>query len=350
MAQSAMTRLVEPLSTPFLSQYRRPISSLGFSPPVDVSRIYGIGALIPNKRRRAGIYLLVLRDGLFYIGRAKDVVRRFSAHRKTFGERLIGFSYQEVAESNQPEVERQLIHRGERAGLPLRQTEWTSQRYDEADLDALFTPEELAAWGEDPVAHLVGDNWPLPLGTVGQQALDQEKFERLLAYPLSADVLRLFATYVRQCVPFPRRTAPGYWNVTCLPSTNRSSAPRLACVSAHVMETFVVGHEYGDPQNVWSFVVAAKTPLEARYGSLAKAQRALRGVEIVDDGRYKSAGFDQCQIFMDDLATADRVLALPVIQEAARQLMFHVMRKGVNRYARFHCTALAEAILRPLGK
>lgn len=337
------------LHADFLPQHRQRLKDLGFAPPVDVSRTYGIGALIPNKRRRAGIYLLVLRDGLFYIGRAKDVVRRFGAHRRTFGERLIGFSYQVVAESNQPEVERTLIQQGELAGLPLRQTEWTSQRHDEADLDAHFTAQELAAWGEDPVSHLAEDAWPLPVGTAGQQALDQEKFEQLLAYHVSSDVQRLLANYVQHCVPFPRRTAPSYWNVTCLPSTNRSRAPRLACVSAHVMETFVVGHQYGDPQDVWSFVVAAKTPLEAAYGTLAKAQRVLRGVEIVDDGRYKSAGYDQCRIVMDDLVTAERVLAQPVIQKAARQLMFHVMRKGVNRYARFHCTALAEAILRPLG-
>jgi hypothetical protein len=345
-----MMRLVEPLSIPFLPQYRRPISSLGFSPPVDVSRMYGIGALIPNKRRRAGIYLLVLNDGLLYIGRAKDVVRRFAAHRKTFGERLIGFSVQEVAESNQKEVERALIQRGERAGLPLRQTEWTSQRHDEADLDALFTAEELEAWEADPVAHLAVDDWPLPVGTVGQQALDREQLERLLAYPVSADVLRLVTTYVQHCVPFPRRTAPGYWNVACLPRTNRSSFPRFACVSAHVMETFVVGHAYGDPGQFWSFVVAAKTPLEAKYGTLARAQRAIRGVEIVDAGRYKSAGFDQCQIFIDDLATATSVMAMQAIQAAARQLMFHVMRKGVNRYARYHCGALTEAILSPMSR
>ncbi len=338
------------LQADFLPRYRRQISSLGFTPPVDVSRTYGIGALVPNQRRRAGIYLLVLNDGLFYIGRAKDVVRRFAAHRKTFGERLVGFSYQEVAESNQPEVERALIQRGESAGLPLRQTEWTSQRRDEADLDALFTSQELAEWEEDPVAHLVRDHWPLPVGTAGQQALDREKYERLLDHPVSTDVLRLLATYVQHCVPLPRRTAPGYWNVACLPGTNRSTSPRFACVSAHVMETFVVGHEYGSPDRLWSFVVTAKTPIEAAYGSLKKAQRAIRGIEIVDAGRYKSAGFDQCQILVDDLAVANRVLAMPVIQAAARRLMYHVMRKGVNRYARYHCGALAEAILRPKSR
>jgi hypothetical protein len=188
------------LQAEFLPRYRKRLTALGFAPPVDVSRMYGIGALMPVKRRRSGIYLLVLGDGLFYIGRAKDVVRRFAAHRQTFGERLIGFSYQEVAESNQPEVERVLIQRGERSGLPLRQTEWTSQRHDEADLDALFTAQELEAWAEDPVGHLVEDDWPLMVGTVGQQALDHEKFERLLAYPVSADVLRLLARYVQCCV------------------------------------------------------------------------------------------------------------------------------------------------------
>jgi hypothetical protein len=217
------------LQAEFLPRYRWHLTTLGFTPPVDVSQTYGIGALVPSKRRRPGVYLLVLNDGLFYIGRAKDVVRRFAALRKTFGERLIGFTYQEVAESKQPEVERALIQRGERAGLPLRQTEWTSQRHDEADLDALFTPQELAEWGEDPVAHLTSDSWPLPVGTVGQQALDREKFERLLAHPVSADVLRLVANYVQHCVPFLRRTAPGYWTVACLPGTNRSTFPRLAC-------------------------------------------------------------------------------------------------------------------------
>jgi hypothetical protein len=332
-----------------MPQYRRQISSLGFEPPVDVSRMYGIGALIPNRNRRAGIYLLVLDDGLFYIGRAKDVVRRFGAHRRNFAERLVGFSYQIVPESAQRDVERSLIQRAEKAGLPLRLVEWTSQRRDESDLDALFTPEEYEDWERDPVGHLAADDWPLSVGTVGQEAVGREKFERLMSYERANEVIDLVGRYVKHCVPFARRTAPGYWNVACLPSTNRSTAPRFACVSAHVMETFVVGHDYGDPETVWSFVVAAKTPMEAKYGSLAKAQGAIRGISIEDNERYKSAGFDQCQIFMDDLAAARRVMALPVVQQAARLLMHRVMQKGANRYARYHCGALAEAALRPVG-
>lgn len=350
MRTAADEHAADLLQIEFLPQYHRHLTALGFAPPVDVSRTYGIGVLVPNQRRRAGIYLLVLNDGRFYIGRAKDVVRRFAAHRKTFGERLIGFSFQEVAESKQPEIERALIQRGERAGLPLEQIEWVSQVYGTSDLDELVSPEELASWAADPVAHLATDNWPLPLAGEGRAGRDKRVIARFDEAPLVKTARELLALYVQHCVPLPRRTAPDYWNVACLPSTNASSYPRLFCVSAHVMETFVVGYEAGDPEAFWAFVVCARTPLTAEYGSLAKARRALGGVDIDEDRAYKSAGEDQCRLSFNDPETAVRIVRLPAVQDAARTLMHRIMRKGVNRYARYHCAPFAAEGLRSVAR
>lgn len=261
-----------PASNPFSSAERLDVSSLaghgpsiralGFDDPVDVRSSYGIGALFPNKKRRFGIYLLVLNGGHFYIGRATDVVQRFSAHRRTFGERLIGFSFQHLPLPQHVELERDLIKRGERTGLALEQVEWVSQVYGTSDLDELVTGDEFAAWASDPLAHLAQEQWPLPASSAGRQARDIRMLAKFESAVLAPSVVELLSLYVQHCVPLPRRTAPDYWNIACMPSTNARSYPRLACVSAHVMETFVVGNERDDPESMWSFVVCARHPLK----------------------------------------------------------------------------------------
>ena len=156
------------LPVELLGKHSSAITSHGFKYPVDVRSSYGVGSLLPNRRKRQGIYLLVLDGGHFYIGRATDVVQRFAQHRRTFGTRLIGFAFRPAPLAQHIELEKSLIQRAERAGLPLEQVEWVSQGYTTSDLDELVTPAEVAAWAADPLAHLACETWPLPTTTPGR--------------------------------------------------------------------------------------------------------------------------------------------------------------------------------------
>jgi hypothetical protein len=323
------------------------IASLGFPPPVDVGSEYGIGLRLPNVRTRTGVYLLVLSDGNFYVGQAKDVVRRFSQHRRTFRERLVGFSFQRVPLNQLDEVEQRLIKTAGRLGMPLEQVDWTTVSVKPSDLLEIVDAADFEMWRKDPRQHLLSDQWPMFMPEAGRRSRDAQALRQLLDEPAGEQAVGLCAEFLQHCVPAARRTAPDYWNVACLPSTNRSHSPRLVCVSAHVMEVFVLGRSKDSPDDTWGFLVCARSPLEAAYGSLAKAGRALR-VDEVGERTYKSAGHDQCQLFVDSFAAMRRLLAAAPVREAAQLLMYRVMQKGVNRYARFHCSALAErALLAP---
>ena len=326
------------------SGYATTIETLGFPAPVDVRERYGIGGMYPNVARRTGIYLLVLADAYFYIGQARDVVRRFAQHRKTFGARIVAFSFISMPLKALNAAESRLIREGEKGGLPLEQTDWKSQIYGSSDLDVLFDGAEYATWLANPAVHFAGSSWPLQEIEPGRASRDRQSFDQMLKHQNIEDLLDALRVFVVECIPAAKTTVPDYWSISCLPSTNRSTYPRLICVSAHVMEILVIGHEKNDKATLWGFLVVARSPLEEEYGSLDKAAKALK-LYIDAERPYKSAGVDQCRIDFEDLDQFRNLLKSEVARRAAGRLMYNVMRKGVNRYAKYHCTALASAIL-----
>lgn len=326
------------------SASRQAIQELGFPAPVDVSAEYGIGGRYPNARERTGVYVLVLSDGPCYIGKATDVVRRFSQHRRTFKDRLVGFSFLQLPRKQLDDVEQRLIKFAGSIGLPLEQVDWTTIPVRASDLLEIVDEEEFEAWRHDPRRHLAQDQWPIFAPETGRRSRDLQSFRQLSKMQAGEEAIDVCAEFVQQCIPVPRRTAPDYWNVACLPSTNRSTSPRFLCVSAHVMETLVLGYSKHSPNETWGFLVCARSPLERTYGSLPKASRALCVTEV-GERMYKSAGHDQCQLFVDSLSGIRRLLAAAPVREASQLLMQRVMQKGVNRYARFHCSALADRVL-----
>jgi len=332
------------LETNALGGYTPIITRLGFPTPFDVRDRYGVGALFPNKSKRTGVYLLVLTDGFFYIGLAKDVVRRFSQHRKHFAGRLIGLAFQQHPLNAIDEIESRLIRQGEKLGLPLEQSEWKSHVYGAADLDEIIDEAEYARWNADPATAFRADQWPPQKVEAGRRSRDDQNFRRLMSI---ADTDRLVASlrhYVMSCIPAAKRTAADYWNIACLPSTNRSSSPRLICLSAHVMELLVIGQNEDDPATVGGFFICARSTLESAYGSLRSAGRKL-DVAIHTDRPYKSAGVDQCRVDFESLEAFDALLKTTAVRDAIAKLVHNVMRKGVNRYAQFHCSTLGERIL-----
>lgn len=163
--------------------------------------LYGIGGLYPNVSKRTSVYLLVLSDGHFSIGLARDVVRRFAQHRKTFGSRLVGVSFKGVPLRDLPVVEATLIKAAERARLPLEQVEHKSHVYGTSDLDAIIDDAECAQWCNDAVAHFAKDDWPLPDVEARARSRDEQAFARFRRHALCDELIDVTANYVHHCIP-----------------------------------------------------------------------------------------------------------------------------------------------------
>src|SRR5215208_5348152 len=113
------------------------VTELGLTVSVDVRGRRSIADLLPKSRNRCGVYLLEFADGLFYIGQARDVVRRFSQHRKLHDD-IVRWGFRAVKRRNLDAVERELIHRAPSLGLTLTNKVHVSHIVGETDLDELL--------------------------------------------------------------------------------------------------------------------------------------------------------------------------------------------------------------------
>jgi hypothetical protein len=133
--------------------------------------------------------------------------------------------------------------------------------------------------------------------------------------------------------------------MSCNPSTNRNTNPRVACVNANLMEVLVLYHPKDEPEGMRGFLICARSSLEQRFGTLARARQQLKA-DSITPSPYKSAGYDQCRVRFSSIEQAKAIVRNPVIATAIGLLVFRLMRKGVTLFARNHCAVLADEVLR----
>ena len=173
------------------------------------------------------------------------------------------------------------------------------------------------------------------------------KFCRLLLRQQRFDVKRIISClrqYVAACIPAPARTEAAYWSVSCMPSTNASTWPRLACFNSNTMAICVVGHRKENPRQIWAFVNVANLAFRTAYPQDA-AFLAVYPDATIDLVGYVAAGLDQVCIGVEGLDQLERLFCDLGIGAAARLLNVHLMRKRTNFFARFHCYDLADALI-----
>lgn len=321
------------------------LHTLGFDDIIDVRGRPSIALLMRDRygQRRSGVYLLQFSDGAFYIGLARDVVRRFSQHRRNHGDRIVGFSYQHVSIREMSERERHLIQQGERLGVPLDQTEWKTTPYGGSDFDDTVDPDDAQNWLHNPTWQFPNDIRAQIPYDAGRLSRDARLFRRFSERSDRDDLLRLLRTYVTATIPAPRRAEHDFWNVSCLPATSRSTWPRLFCVSISWMEILVVGHELRNDGTLWGFVNCARSTISDTYSGESELQRHF-GHVTCDRRLYKWAGDDQMTIHFRDIGTAYALLSDAIVRKACALLNYRAMRKGLTTWARYHCVALADAI------
>jgi hypothetical protein len=321
-----------------------PIAAMGFPAMAPVSSLLSIAHLFGASKKRCGIYLLAFRPGFFYVGQAVDVVKRFSQHRRLHDD-IVGFSFIPLPVAELDDTEKALIFRAESLGLKLTNAVHVTNIVGDTDFDLVVSAAEQEAWLCTP-ARLADTEASFPKIVLpeAQQIRFSKHFARFGKHPLSQRALALFRQYVWDCLPAPRRTEYSFWSVSCMPSTNRNSWPRLLCVNAGVMELFVAGWERQNGSVLWSFVNVAEDILLEHWASLDELVKAFPFVEVVHRG-YRDAGKHQVSLHTYDGAPMEQLLMAPGISKAAAVLCLRVMRKRATIYGKYHCVQLANRAL-----
>lgn len=328
--------------------------SVGASEKVDrltfeshsVARLRSVAHLFPRGRGRRGLYILTFANGERYAGQAVNVVVRFATHQRRMPD-ITGLAFTRIPRGELDAVERNLIHTLERRGERLRNKVHvlSSAAADAgADLDLVMTPVDQHAWLiGDAVAPDVGERVDVP----AMRASGALAFAALRAQPLSDAAIDIARGYVLRVVPRPRATEMTFWAASAMPSTNRSTWPRLLAVSVNKMETLVLGKQRSNDELMWGFVNVRRSTLIKAYGSVAAYVRPRQDWLDIADGGYESGGGDVLAVHTDGRALA-ALLTEPDsngLVAAARDLALQLMRKGPTLQWRWHNFPLADRLL-----
>jgi len=325
-----------------LEEANRAKEQLGFAERLNVQGRFSIADLFPKSKERCGVYLLEFSDGLSYIGQAQDVVRRFAGHR-TKHDNICCLRFLPVKQKDLDTVEQHLIHRAEALGIPLTNKVHVSQVQGETDLDSLIPPEEQDAWLRR-VLPFTEDTKRVKIDLEEKYRIRHNyQFQRFKEVPHFAEVVAALKLYISESIMAPRRTEFSFWSVSCMPSTNINTWPRLTTVNLNRMEVFVIGYCKQEPEHIWSFVNVAKNHFFEGYTEDEfRAKYPNTGIQFP---RYVAAGYDQMRIQIDGIDQLSDVLRDNVVLEAARILNLRLMQKGGNVYASSHCFELADLLL-----
>lgn len=318
--------------------------ALGFPALERVSSLPSIAHLFGSTKKRCGIYLLAFQSGHFYVGQAVEVVRRFSQHRRNHSD-IEGFSFVPVRMTDLDDRERAFIYRAETLGLKITNAVHVTSVVGDADLDLVVPVCEQDAWLRDPshFAKASTDVTKIVLPEI-QQGRFSKHFAKFEAHPLAATVLPLVQRYVDRCLPAPRRTEYSFWSVSCMPSTNQGSWPRLLSVNAGVMELFVAGWVKQRPADMWSFITVAEDVLLEAWPTVDALVDMYPFVEAERIG-YRDAGQHQVTFHVRGSDETAKLLSDSSVVRAAAMLALRVMRKRATIYGKFHCPQLAAVVL-----
>ena len=314
---------------------------MGFPLITNVATLFSISHLFGTSKKRCGIYLLQFTDELFYIGQAVDVVRRFSQHRRNYDD-IQGFSFIPIVKDSLNEVEKELIFNAESLVFKLKNAVHVSSILGDTDFDLLMPISEQDAWLSATSQLATGENQPKITLPESQQVRFSKNFAQFTEHPSSQAALMLLREYINECVPVPRRSEYSFWSVSCMPSTNKDTWPRLLCVNAAMMELFVVGWEK-KTNLLWSFLTVDEDVLSDYWPSPDEFLKHFPDVEFVARG-YRDAGQNQITLSCSGDTAMRRLLSDIGVCKAAAALNIRVMRKRANIYMKFHCVQLANQV------
>ena len=322
-------------------------TAMGFPLVTNVATLFSISHLFGTSKKRCGIYLLQFADELFYIGQAVDVVRRFSQHRRTFDD-IQGFAFMPVAKDALNATEKELIFIAESLGFKLKNAVHVSSIIGDTDFDLLMPIAEQEVWlSATSFVESSGAQSKIVLPE-SQQIRFSKNFDQFNKHPASGAALVLLRQYIHECIPIPRRSEYSFWSVSCMPSTNINTWPRLFCVNAAMMELFVVGWE--KKTNLpWSYLTVDLDVFSDYWPSPEDFLKHFKNIEFIDR-EYRDAGQNQITLHCSGHTAMSRLLADDGVLTAAAALNVRVMRKRANIFSKYHCAQLANQLFADISQ
>lgn len=324
------------------------IASLGFSVVNNVESLLSIAHLFGTSKKRCGVYCLGFRGDIFYIGQAVDVVRRFAQHRRNYDD-IILFYFMPAPKNQLDEIEKGLIYKAEAIGVKLKNAVHVSSILGETDFDLVMPIDEQEAWlsANSRLPAIPDEYAPRIILPERQLVRFSKNLDQFTKHPLRTSALTLLKKYICECIPVPRRAEYSFWSVSCMPSTNKNTWPRLFCVNAASMELFVVGWKKSS-NLLWSVLTVDEDVLMQYWPNPDAFLERFSSVELYSRG-YRDAGQNQITLCSSG-NDVGLLLADPGVCKAAAALALRVMRKRANFYMQYHCSPLVDqALLRSKG-
>lgn len=301
---------------------------------------------------RAGVYVHAFKGGrAFYVGISVDVRKRYFQHLKNFKD--IEYStVLAVPRDKQFLLEFELIGELMRRKIPLRNLLRPDLDYSQRDIDLIV--RELG----DSQGISDADSFYRGPQRVKDAALERSldeghplvtKHREMLAHPLySKQMAKVFARYVRTCIPLPALTERSFWTVTCMnaglypkPCHKLRVMTRISVTRPEVFST-VIDDMGAAPVLEYNFYVAAE-PIST--GELARL-KAIPGVRYAANYQ-ESIKLPLHQFFAFDAKSAMQLLDSAEFRNAAKLhnllLMRHWGQNTVRRVG-FHNLPLSRQL------
>jgi hypothetical protein len=320
------------------------IHKLGFPEDAIIETVgrLSISDIFPKSKERCGIYCFKKSDETYYIGLAVDVVRRFSQHCKNH-DNIVYIWFQPIPKKNLATVEKDLIFKAEKSGLPIINKSLVSSIIGETDFDFLVDRELQEKWVKSKKNIILDKDRVNP--PEKYRIRYRDSFLKLKKNEIYPELKVLLKTYIKTCIPFPRKTEMSFWEVSCLPSTNASHHPRYFALNINQMEVFVVGYLHST-RDFWAFVNTSKENfLLGDNIEDISADHEYSDIEYSDERQYRAAGYDQMQFRFTSMEELQLFLTEPRFIRSAKLFNIRLMRKGGTIYSKFHCFDLVDDVL-----
>ena len=289
-----------------------------------------------------GIYILHFINGEYYVGQAKNIVNRYSAHRKKHLD-IDYVSFREVAPADLNRVEKEMISLLEKQNKSLRNISLVSIFPGQSDLDLVISREDQDKWLQYKL-----DKDSLLTPRFEYPELRKKYTERFLALSKSVyyePIRNAVQQYILYTLPFPRKTEYSFWSLTCLTKVNNNTA--LCRVSLFWQETLsITEHSYNYEgrklRDLTVSVFLCKSVLFDRSSidELKSLFPTLELTELV----YKTGGQDQLNVVLS-IQEFEEFLYHPPVSDAIKEFNLRLMRKGGCVFNRYHCLDFADEVL-----